>query len=95
MEHAEARRLLAAELGTYRQRSYSDLIAMIEDENHPAFDVIGRDGHHYWLEVQAFWDDDDTNVVRVRGAICGGGIDYQVPICADFLRAADGSFVDE
>ena len=97
MAHSEARTLLAAEIAKYRRWPFSDLAAMVGAIDHPGFDVVGESGAKYWLEIEAFWDgfDASSNVIRLRGAICGGGIDYQVPICDDFLKAADGSFVDE
>ncbi len=97
MEHIEARELLAAEIAKYRGRTYAELAEMVGDPDHPAFEVLGQSGSRYWLEIEAFWDGLDhlSNVVRLRGAICGSGIDYQVPLCDDFLKAADGSFVDE
>jgi hypothetical protein len=97
MEHREARELLATEIAKYRDKPYAELAAMIDDSDHPAFALVGPSGSEYWVDIEAFWDgfDSSSNVVRLRGAICGGGIDYQVPVCNDFLKAEDGTFVDE
>ena len=97
MVPGEARTLLAAEIAKYRHWPFSDLTAMVGAVDHPAFEVVGDSGTKYWLEIEAFWDgfDASSKVIRLRGAICGGGIDYQVPICDDFLKAEDGSFVGE
>jgi hypothetical protein len=89
----EARALLIAELAKYRGRPYEELVAFIGDEDHPAFEVKAPSGAEYWIEVEVF--EDSKEVLRVRAAICGGGIEYQVPVCDDFLKRADGSFVGE
>ncbi len=100
-EHAEAQSILANELAKFRSLSYADLVRLFED--HPTYEITGASGAEYWIDIYPLWDGWDmvdgvpqhSDILRLRGSICGGGIDYQAPLCDDFLIAPDGSFIGE
>jgi hypothetical protein len=94
MDNAEARALLAEQLGRYRAKTYGELKALIGEID--AFEITGKDGVSYQIEIQVYWD------VKPEGNICvGGGIDDGgwraafSPLTLDFIMAPDGAFVGE
>ena len=97
MTDSVARSIVSTQLAAYRAKSFQELSLLVGDDDHPAGEVQGDDGLTYWLEIEVFCDNPDSSgqVLRVRASICGGGVDYQAPLCDDFLIAADGTFVGE
>ena len=94
MDKAEAMSILQAELEPLRASSYSDLVARLLD-NEESFERVGASGRRYAVEIRAFWDGKPQGNLRVRAAIDDGGWRAFVPVVEDFIRAPDGSFVDE
>ncbi len=94
MNKEAARRVLAAELASWRRRSYDDLAGVIGGEPWVS-EVEGDDGVAYQLEVDVFWDDGAGGAVRVMGAVDDGGLRVFAPLTESFIMARDGSFVDE
>ena len=97
MTHSVARSIASTQLLAYRTIPFQELAALVGNDDHPAGEIKGEDGLVYWLEIEVFCDSIEPSgqVLRVRAAICGGGIDYEAPICDDFLITSHGTFVDE
>jgi hypothetical protein len=94
MDRAEAMSILRAELEPLRASSYSDLVVRLLD-NEESFARVGASGTSYAVEIRAFWDGQPQGNLRVRAMIDDGGWRAFVPLVEDFIRAPDGSFVDE
>ncbi len=93
MNGDEANALLAERLARYREyphRRLAELVGSYETEDRP-----GPTGTMYQLEVQFFWDAKPGGNVRVIGSIDDGGLRAFVPLCQDFIKAPDESFVGE
>lgn len=71
MDKAEAKSLLRAHLGQYRNRSYSELMALLSREE--TTELEGPSGIRYQVEIQVFWDDSVGGCLRVLGSIDDGG----------------------
>ena len=93
MDKEEARTILARELEIYRQRSYTDLLYLVETQD--TAEIKASSGVIYQLEFQAMWDDKRGGNLRVMGTIDDGGFRAFVPLTDDFILAPDGSFVGE
>ncbi len=89
MDQAEARSILAFNLLRYRQRSFTELLRLIDEPEVLA--VIGASGVQYQLEVQAVWDDRARTQLRIMASIDDGGSSAFRPLTDDFLIAPDGS----
>ena len=89
----EGRELLLAELACWRAKSYGELVALIDSENHS--ERTTGTGSRYGLEVSIHWDDRAGGAVRVIGNVDLGGWTAFVPWTDDFIKAPDGSFVGE
>jgi hypothetical protein len=94
MDKEEARALLAEQLGRYRAKTYAELKGLIDEID--AFEITGKDGVSYQVEIHLYWD------VKPEGNICvGGSIDDGTwrgafsPVTLDFIMAPDGTFVGE
>jgi hypothetical protein len=94
VDKVEASAILAAEVEKLRARSYSELVARLLDRQE-TFEVTGPSGSWYYVELQAFWDDESARNLRVLGAIDDGGWRAFAPLTDDFILAPDGSFVGE
>lgn len=93
MDKKEAIIKLDEVLRTYRAREYCDLSNLIDSPN--TFEVNGDSGVQYQLEVQAFWDDEPGNNIRVMISIDDGGLRAFYPITEDFIMSPSGTFVGE
>jgi hypothetical protein len=93
MNKAEARSILQKELRKYRAKSYSDLLCLVEKQD--CYEVKGASDVIYQLEIQAFWDANPNDVLRVSGAIDDGGLRAFCPIVEDFLITPAGQFISE
>ena len=93
MNSAEARAILLKESAKYREKSYGDLLTLLDQQD--CYEIEGSSGVRYQLEIQAFWDDKPNDVLRVRAVIDDGGIRAFFPMMEDFLIAPDGRFVGE
>ncbi len=94
MDKAEALSILGAELEELRSASYSDLLGRLLD-NEESFERVGASGTRYTVEIRAFWDGEAHGNLRVRAMIDDGGWRAFAPVIEDFVRAPNGSFVDE
>ena len=94
MDNVEATQVLATELAECRRRSYADLVAMVEEPKRTV-EVVAPSGIRYYLDVLVHWDGESGGNVRVTVTIDNGGARAFVPLSEDFIKAPDGSFVDE
>jgi hypothetical protein len=93
MDKQEARRILREHLTLYRQRSYQELLTLLDRPE--TFEVRSGSGVLYQLEFQVFWDDPGRQTLRVLGSIDDGGIRAVLPLNEDFIMAPGGTFVGE
>jgi hypothetical protein len=93
MSRDEARALLATHLAGYRAYSYSRLVELIGSVE--TAHVRGSGGTMYQLEIEFFWDDKKKGDIRVLAAIDGGPISSFSPMTDAFIKAPNGTYVDE
>ena len=94
MERAEAKAILKQEIARFREKSYADLIALVEQSD--GFDVTGPSGKVYVLDVSAVWDGNHSGNVRLLLAIDDGSWRTTFsPLTDDFIMTADGLFIGE
>jgi hypothetical protein len=94
MDKVEARAILLQELSHYRERSYDDLLAMVDSSE--TFQRDSPSGTPYQIQMQVFFDDESQRNLRIMGAIDDGGLRAFIkPLCEDFILAPDGSFIGE
>ena len=89
----EAKIILVGRLKRYREHSYEKLVQLIG--SHETKEARAPSGKRYQLEFQVFWDSRPGGDVRVTGSIDDGGIRAIFPVTDDFIKAPDGTFVDE
>ncbi len=94
MNKEEARRLIDEVLVSYREKPYEALRRMIGGETVTG-ELKGPSGTRYQFEIDTFWDDRPDGNIRVLGAIDDGGWRAYLPLCSDFIKAPDDSFVAE
>ena len=109
MDKAEARRVLADEVGRLRGLSYAELsgripahprrvlgiIRVLEEPEVETCEVTAESGTTYQLESQVLWDGKAGGDIRVLVAVDDGGVSAFKPLTDDFILAPDGSFVGE
>ncbi len=94
MNKHEARTLLAEKLNEYRNLSYSDLVAKMDDDD--CVTVVGQSGTEYQIEVQLFWDSKPDGDIRVLGGIDDGRfLAALAPLCDSFSVSPAGEVVGE
>lgn len=93
MNKEEARRILKAQLGRYRERSYKELVELVDQSE--TQEIVSPSGVAYQLEIQIFWDDMPGGNLRVLASVDDGGWRAFAPLNDDFILAPDGSFVGE
>jgi len=91
MDNAEAKSILAEKISELKKRSYSDLCRLVKDVC--ASKIMGKSGAEYQCEIQAFWDDNKKENLRVTVAIDDGGWRAFFPMTSDFIIAPNGKFV--
>jgi hypothetical protein len=94
MDKKEAKDILAKELELYRNRSYADLLYLLNTQD--TMEVTGSSGVVYQLEFHAVWDSKKGGNLRVIGEIDDvGWRAFFFPLTDDFIIAQDGSFIGE
>jgi len=94
MNKEEAIAVLEKELALLRDESYTTLVSRIS-AGPLAFERAAPGGTNYQLEIEVFWDDRPGGNVRVMGSVDDGGWRAFIPLCRDFIKAPDGSFIGE
>jgi len=97
MRNDEAIEVLDRELARFRDEPYSALVARMSSDSEDCIDyeVVAPTGRKYQVQIQVLWDGRSGGDVRVLGAIDDGGWRAFMPLCRDFIKAPDGSFIDE
>jgi predicted methyltransferase len=85
MDKSEAQKVLSEHLARFSQRSYSELVPMVESSHVEHCEIHGASGTKYQIEVQFFWDDKPGGVVHVSGSIDDGGIRAFFPLTQSLL----------
>ena len=85
MNKSQAQRVLSERLARFSQRSYPELVPLVESGHVEDFEVRGASGTTYRVEVQFFWDGKPRGVVRVVGSIDDGGVRAFVPLTQTLL----------
>ena len=93
MDKNEARRLLQAQLESWRHRSYTELSGEVGQWRR--FEATGQSGTSYQGDIQVFWDARPRGAVRVVASIDDGGWRTFVPLTEDFILAPDGTLMGE
>jgi hypothetical protein len=95
MDVAEPGGILDQQIGSLRERPYSELKQLVEGRLIQILEVVGASGARYCVEAQAFWDSKKETNIRVLPSIDDGGTRAFHPLARDFIKAPDGSFVGE
>lgn len=85
MDKSEAQKVLSDQLARFSQRSYSELVPLVESRRVEDFEIRGASDTTYAVEIQFFWDDKPRGVVRVVGSIDDGGIRAFLPLTETVL----------
>ena len=85
MDKSEAQKVLSEQLARFSQRSYSELVPLVESSHVEHLEIYGASGTKYQVEVQFFWDDKPGSVIRVFGSIDDGGIRAFFPLTQSLL----------
>ena len=94
MNKAEAQRIITVELAKYRTRPYDELRGLV-DAPKLSFEVVAESQTRYYVDIRVLWDDVPEGDVRVVACIDDGGWRSYFPMADSFIKAPDGSFVDE
>jgi len=95
MDVTEAGGILEQQIGSLRERPYSELKQLVEARVIQTLEIVGASGTRYNVEAQALWDSKKRNNIRVLASIDDGGTRAFHPVTCDFIKAPDGSFVGE
>lgn len=94
MNEVEARAALEAKLAEWKCLPYEELVRRIGKPE--TLEVETEPGSRYQVELEAFWDGKQGGNVRVIGSVDDGGMRALVlPISAGFIKACDGTVLDE
>jgi len=85
MDKSEAQKVLSDQLARFSQRSYSELVPLVESRHVEDFEIRGASDTTYQVEVQFFWDDKPRGDVRVVGSIDDGRIRAFIPLTETVL----------
>jgi hypothetical protein len=93
MDRAEAQQLLAARIAELRSETYESLVARRDQHNDRP--RVAASGKEYQVDTVIFWDGGPPNL-RVLVTVDDGGSSAIYSRVRDgFIRAPDGSFIDE
>jgi hypothetical protein len=96
VDKSEARQLLVENvIALLRDLTYQELVARFVGQRPEHLSVVAASGSRYFVEVQGFWDSGSQGPIRVLAAIDDGGRSAFKPLCGDFIKAEDNSFVGE
>lgn len=93
MNKDEAKIILEQQLTCYKPQSQVALLRLLDEPDN--FECVSPSGTSYYLEVQAFWDDESKRELRVAASVDDGGWYAFRPLCDDFIIRSDDSLVDE
>lgn len=91
MNKEEAKDVLNNRLKSLESISYKDLTDWIACKKVEVYEDEGKSGAKYQIEIEAFYDDQTKEVIRVLASIDDGGLlSAFSPITSDFLKFKDG-----
>ncbi len=93
MDREHAKKLATGELGPYREIDYLDLERKVGMQE--SFERITDAGESYQVEIGFVTDSDETKAVRVMAMVSYTIWTSFAPVGVSFIRAPDGSVVDE
>jgi hypothetical protein len=93
MNREEAVQIADEWLAKFRSEPYAVLVARIDRDR--LGEEITRGNTWYQLKLLCVWDSDPGGDVRVIASIDDGGFRSFVPLCRDFIKRSDESFVGE
>jgi hypothetical protein len=85
--------LIDAELRRLLELPYSEISNLVGAPEMKQ--VVGDDGISYQLEIEAIWDINGDEDIRVIVSVDDGGWRALKPLTQDFVIRPDGSYVDE
>ena len=91
MEHTIARKLLKDELENLKTRPFSFFAQSVNRTTHKK--IIGKDGAHYQIEIEVFWDTRRGGDIRVIGSVDDGQSRAAVPLTEHFVITPSGTFL--
>jgi hypothetical protein len=91
MNEQAAYALIAAELRRLERLPYSELVGLIGKKE--TKESVGEDGTTYQLDIQASWDSEKGEDVRLIVAADDGGWRAFKPLLHSFIMRLDGSLV--
>ena len=95
MDVTEAGGILEQQIGSLRERPYSELKQLVEARVIQTLEIVGASGTRYSVEAQALWDSKKRDNIRVLASIDDGGTRAFHPVTCDFIKTPDVSFVGE
>jgi hypothetical protein len=95
LNNAEAQQIAEAEVKKLRALTFDELRRRITLTERKHFDVAAPSGTIYRLDVDCFWDSAPDGPIRVTVMVDDGGWRAFKPLCFDFIKAPDGSYVGE
>jgi hypothetical protein len=84
MNNQEATEIVRHELSQYKNRPYSELVALV-GVRIPTITINGASGVEYQVVVRVFWEGKPNGDIRVSGLIDDGGWRAFVPLTEDFI----------
>ena len=93
MSREIARAIAEERLKELRKLSYRELVKWVGQVSCDR--INGPDGEEYQVETEARWDSKTGGDIRVIVAVDGPGASAFMPLTADFIMSADGSFIGE
>ena len=91
MDVTEAGGILEQQIGSLRERPYSELKQLVEARVIQTLEIVGASGTRYNVEAQALWDSKKRDNIRVLASIDDGGTRAFHPVTCDFIKAPDGT----
>lgn len=96
MNKIEATQLIVKELEHYRNKSYAQLVQIINDKKVLDDCITTSSGVKYGFEIDVFWDDKHKGNIRVVGLIDDGGFWRRIfPLSKDFIKSPSEEFIGE
>ena len=86
--------MIEEQLLPYRKKTYGELLEMIGKQPVTG-QMTSPDGVEYQFEIAAFWDNRPNGNIRVMGEVDDGGVRAFFPLCSDFIKAPNNTFIGE
>jgi hypothetical protein len=87
MNKQEATKLLQDELGFYQNKTYAELVSLINEEF--VYERQGPSGIQYQIEILIMWDLTPNRAILILGSIDDGGWRAFMPLTESIVRYPD------